>query len=188
MERGIGDRNILDKFTEKFCSIAEKHVKYIVVSGFVAIAHGRRRTTDDIDMIIERMSFEKFNIFHDELIKKGFICMQSGKVEDIYEYLIGGDSIRYVERDDLQPPEMEVKFAKDEIDRLQIETRRKFDFTGLDIWFSSIEFNIAFKEELLKSPKDMEDARHLKIIYENEIDYDFIDKIKSDIKRLRLKE
>ena len=41
MERGIKERNILDEFAMKFCKIVEKHVKYIVVSGFVAIAHGR---------------------------------------------------------------------------------------------------------------------------------------------------
>ena len=31
MDRQIGDRNVLDKFTLKFCEIAEKHVKYIVL-------------------------------------------------------------------------------------------------------------------------------------------------------------
>lgn len=97
MERGIGDRNILDRFAEKFCEITERYVKYIVVSGFVAIAHGRRRTTDDIDMIIERIPFEVFEKFHNELINNGFICMQSSKVRDIYEYLDNKDSVRYVE-------------------------------------------------------------------------------------------
>ena len=52
-DRRVGDRNILDAFALKFCAIAERHVRYIVVSGFVAISHGRRRTTEDIDMIIE---------------------------------------------------------------------------------------------------------------------------------------
>ncbi len=51
MEREVSDRNILDKFTEEFCSIIEKHCQYIVVSGFVAIASGRTRGTEDIDMI-----------------------------------------------------------------------------------------------------------------------------------------
>lgn len=187
MERGVGDRNILDKFALDFCAIAEKHVKYIVVSGFVAIAHGTRRTTEDIDMIIEKMSFEQFKRFHNDLLKSGFHCMQSTKVEDIYEYLTHKDSVRYVRQGSLMPPEMEVKFVKDEIDELQMQTRRKFDFTGLDIWFSSIEFNIAFKEELLKANKDLEDARHLRILYKNEIDENFINQVKKMIKKLRLK-
>ena len=187
MDRRIGDRNVLDKFAIKFCAIAEKHVKYIVVSGFVAIAHGRRRTTEDIDMIIEPMPEEKFILLHNDLVKAGFHCMRSSKEEDIYEYLAKGDSVRYKYNDEFFPPEMEVKFVKDEIDELQIKTRRKFEFTGLDIWFSSIDFNIAFKEELLKSPKDMEDAKHLRILYKDEINEQFIEEIKWKIRELRLK-
>ena len=64
MERGVEDSNILDKFAEEFCHIVDRYVKYIVVSGFVAISHGRKRTTEDIDMIIERMSFENFKRLH----------------------------------------------------------------------------------------------------------------------------
>src|SRR3990167_11282725 len=187
VERGVGDRNILDKFVLEFCAVAERHVKYIVVSGFVAIAHGTRRTTEDIDMIIEKISFDKFKDFHEELLRNGFHCMQSTKTDDIYDYLINKDSVRYVRQGSLMPPEMEVKFVKDEIDELQMQTRKKFEFTGLGIWFSSIEFNIAFKEELLKSPKDMEDARHLRIIYEGKIDENFINEVKKMINKLRLK-
>ena len=88
MERGVSDKNILDKFAEDFCSIVDKHVKYIVVSGFVAISHGRKRTTEDIDMIIERISFEKFRDLHEELDKAGFECMQSSDPKVIYnDYL-----------------------------------------------------------------------------------------------------
>ena len=40
--------------------------------------------------------------------------------------------------------------------------------------------------ELLKSPKDMEDARYLRIVYKETIDEREIDIIKKMIKRLRL--
>jgi len=187
MERGVSDRNILDEFVLQFCKIVEKYVKYIVVSGFVAISHGRKRTTEDIDMIIEKMPLERFNLFHEELDKKGFHCLQPTKVEDVYDYLEKGDSVRYVRKGTFLPPEMEIKFVKDELDELQIKTRKKLPFTGLNIWFSSIEFNIAFKEELLRSDKDMEDAKHFRIIYKDEIDSQFIEKIKEKIRKLRLK-
>ena len=117
----------------------------------------------------------------------GFECIQSSKVEDIFDYLNRKDSVRYVRKGgEFLPPEMEMKFVKDEIDEMQMKTRRKFELTGLDIWFSSIEFNVAFKEELLKSDKDMQDARHLRIIYRDEIDEGLIMNIKEKIKRLRL--
>jgi len=139
-------------------------------------------------MIIDKMSSEDFKKMHKSLIEGGFECLQSRKVEDIYEYLEKGDSIRYVRKGTFLPPEMEIKFPKDELDKLQLDTRKKLTFTGLDIWFSSIEMNIAFKEELLKTDKDKEDAKHLRLIYEDKIDEDFISDIKKKIRELRLKE
>lgn len=186
MERKISDRTIIDKFAEDFCDIVEKHVKYIVVSGYVAIAHGIGRGTIDIDMIIERIPIEKFRKMHDELVSNGFECLQSSKAEDIIEYLDSGVSVRYIRiGEDL--PEMEIKFAKDEIDEMQLSTRQKFPFTGLDIWFSSIEINIAFKEEFLKTPKDMEDARHLRIIYRDTVNETLVNDVKKMIRKLRMK-
>ncbi len=188
MERGISDKNVLEDFAIKFCKIIEKHVKYIIVSGFVAIAHGRSRATEDIDMIIERISKEKFSELHKDLINGRYQCIQSDNVEDIYDYISKGDGIRYVKEGTFLPPEMEIKFVKDEIDRLQLLNRKKLPFTGLDIWFSSIETNIAFKEELLKGDKDYEDAKHLRLIYKDKIDESSINEIKKMIRNLRLKE
>lgn len=188
MERGISDKNVLEEFAIEVCSIVERYCRYIIVSGFVVIASGRTRATEDIDMIIERISKERFIEMHNELDNLGFECLQSSKPEEIYEYLENGDGIRYVRKGSYSPPEMEIKFAKDELDEIQLRTRRKLNFTGLDIWFSSVDMNIAFKEELLKSPKDMEDARHLRLIYKEDISEEEIDKIKSMIRRLRLRD
>ncbi|MCX6706718.1 MAG: hypothetical protein NT001_01095, partial [Candidatus Woesearchaeota archaeon] len=77
MKREIESRTILDKFAKDFADVVEKHAKYIIVSGFVAIAHGRSRGTEDIDMIIERISKEEFVKLHKDLVKNGFVCMQS---------------------------------------------------------------------------------------------------------------
>ena len=89
MKREVDDRTILDKFAKDFADIIEKHTKYIIVSGFVAIAHGRSRGTEDIDMIIERISKEKFILLHRELVKAGFECIQSDDAETIYnDYLL----------------------------------------------------------------------------------------------------
>ena len=187
-KREIEDKTILDKFAEDFCKIVERHIKYIVCSGFVAIAHGRSRGTEDIDMIVEKMSGEKFTKLHKDLIKNKFVCMQSDQPETIYDYLIRGMSVRYVWNEDgFFPPEMEIKFAKDPLDEQQIKERQKMPLTGLNIYFSSIEGNIAFKEELLKSDKDLEDAKHLRIIYSGKIDENKINRIKKEIKKIKLK-
>lgn len=183
--REISDRNILDDFCLKFCSIAEKHCKYIIVSGFVAISSGRVRATEDIDMILEKISLQRFRDLHKDLLKHGFVCMQSDSIGEIYNYLSDKLAVRYTLKN--QPlPEMEIKFAKDELDALQLNSRVKLPLTGIDVWFSNININVAFKEELLKSEKDLKDAEHLRKIYPERIDENEINNIKKMIKRLRL--
>jgi len=188
-KRQIDNKTILDKFAEKFCSIVNDHAKYIICSGFVAIAHGRARGTEDIDMIMEKISVERFVELHKDLVKEGFVCMQSDNPWTIYDsYLKNGESVRYVENSEgLFPPEMEVKLAKDYLDEQQLNERIKMPLTDLDLYFSPVEWNIAFKEELLKSDKDIEDAKHLRIIYSSEIDQQKIDEIKNQIRKIRLK-
>ncbi len=186
-KRNIDNKTILDKFVEDFCEVIEKEVKYIICSGFVAIAHGRTRGTEDIDMIIEKVSEEEFIKIHNKLREKGFVCIQSDNPREIYkEYLERGDSVRYVwDEEGYFPPEMEIKFPKDELDKEQLENRIKLPLTGIDVYFSTIESNIAFKEEYLSSNKDIEDAKHLRIIYRDKLDENKINQIKERIRRER---
>lgn len=173
-------------FAEDFVDVVEKHAKYVIVSGFVAIAHGRSRGTEDVDIIIERIKKGAFIKMHNDLLAAGFECIQSEYPEVIYDdYLKNKTSVRYVRKGHFIP-EMELKLAKDELDDYQIRTRKKLPLTGLELYFSSIEMNIAFKEELLRSEKDMDDAKHLRIIYSDVLDENEITKIKAKIRRLRL--
>jgi hypothetical protein len=81
------------------------------------------------------------------------------------------------------PPEMEVKFAKDSLDEEQLNDRVKLPLTGVDVYFSGVESNIAFKEEFLGAEKDLEDARHLRIIYKGKLNERKIEEIKNKIRR-----
>jgi len=183
--RAIGDRNILDGFCIDFADIVEKHTDYIVVSGFVAISSGRARGTEDIDMIVRPLGEHDFVALHDDLLNHGFVCVQSSDVKEIYSYLKEHLSVRYT-RKDAHLPEMELKFAKDELDEYQLKTKTKLSLTGLPIWFSNINVNIAFKEFYLKSDKDLEDARHLRIVYEELVNEEEIAQVIALIKRCRL--
>lgn len=183
--RGVSDKNILDDFCIRFCSVAEKYCKYIIVSGFVAISSGRTRATEDIDMIIEKLPPGEFKALHSDLLKNDFVCMQSSSSDEIFDYLMHDTAVRYTLKDKTLP-EMEMKFAKDALDEYQLKTRIKLPLTGLDIWFSSIDMNIAFKEEALKSDKDLKDAEHLRKVYAEMVDEHEILEIKKMIRKLRL--
>lgn len=184
--REVPDINILNKFAEDFCEVVNKYAKYVVVSGFVAISHGRSRGTEDIDIIIEELPFDKFEKMHNDLICKGFECIFPLDIKEIYRYLESKINVRYTWKK-MELPNMEVKFAKDEIDRMQLETRKKIEFTDVDVYFPKIEEAIAFKEEFLGSNKDIEDAKHLRIIYMNRLDEKYISEFKKLIKEVKLK-
>ncbi|MCX9076237.1 MAG: hypothetical protein OIN88_16575 [Candidatus Methanoperedens sp.] len=122
---------------------------------------------------------------HNDLLLSGFECIQSEYPEVIYDdYLKNKTSVRYVRKGHFIP-EIELKLAKDELDDYQIRKRKKLPLTGLDLYFSSIEMNIAFKEELLRSEKDMDDAKHLRIIYSDVLDENEITKIKAYLDDIR---
>jgi len=184
MDRKVSDVNILNKFAEDFCGVVGRYAKYIVVSGFVAISHGRSRGTEDVDIIIERLSFSEFKEMHDALISAGFECLYPLRVEDIYEHLTGKLNARYSWQG-VELPNMEVKFAKDSLDDEQLETRDKIEFAGVDVFFPKIEESIAFKEEYLGSNKDLEDAKHLRLIYVGRLDEDYIEDYKRKIRRVK---
>ena len=186
MIRGISNKNILDEFAIKFCKVVTKYTEYIIVSGFVAISSGRVRATEDIDMIIKPIPKDKFDLLHKELIKQNFICMQADDSDTIYSYLKDNLSVRYTYKN-IPLPEMEVKFAQDDLDLFQLKTRIKIPSTGLDLYFSSINMNVAFKEEYLKSEKDLEDAKHLRKVYQDIIDEEEINRIKQKIRSIKLK-
>jgi len=185
MDRKIDDRFVLDRFAEEFCDVVNRYVEYMIVSGFSAIASGRTRGTEDIDMIIEEVDLDRYSKLHDDLVKSGFECMQSDDSGVIFgRYLKHGISVRYTWKGKILP-EMEIHFIKDEIDEYQMKRRVKMKSTGLDVWFAPIEGNIAFKEEWLKSDKDIEDVKHLRIVYEDVINEGEVDKIKDMIRRIR---
>lgn len=186
MKREVDDRTLLEEITETFCRVVERHSPYIIVSGFVAISHGRSRGTEDVDIIVDRLDGPAFASLHRALEGAGFECIQGKDPGELYQgYLIQQTSIRYVRKGTFVP-EMEVKLAKDDLDDYQLRTRQKLPLSGTDLWFSSIEMNVAFKEELLRSDKDIADARHLRIVYEGKINEEEVHKIKRMIRRLRL--
>ncbi len=185
--RIISDLGIIKNITEKFCSILEKHCKYIVVSGLVAISTGRSRGTEDVDVIIERIPLEKFASLHTELEADKFECIQEKNASEIYtKYLADKLPVRYTWNGQVLP-EMELKMSKDFLDDSQLQNRVKIPESVIDVWFSSIETNLAFKEELLKSDKDLEDARHLRNLFSERIDESKIVKLKELIRKYRLK-
>lgn len=159
--------NELDKFTIDFIDVLEKYSDYVIVSGYVSILLGRSRASEDIDLLIPKMEFHKFKNLFEELLNKGYECVNTSNVKEAYN-MLSEHAIRFFEKGS-PIPNIEFKIIKTELEEYAFNNKIKVVF-GADLLFiSPIELQIAFKlflaaegtDKELQSDKDIEDARHL---------------------------
>ncbi len=156
----------LDEFVLNLLEIIEKHTRYVIISGYVSIFFGRSRATEDIDAFIEPISYQSFEELYKDLTEKEYeltIDDPKGLYED---YLQDGLSIR-IWKKGFPLLNLEIKFALKQTQKLALAHRITAHFSGKKLYFGQIEAQIAYKRYILKSQKDLEDARHLEIIFKN---------------------
>ena len=167
----------LDKFVLNFIKILKKHVDYVIISGYVSILLGRTRTTEDIDIFIEKISFEKFSKLYKEIRKNGFWCLNAEEAEEIFSYLKDNLAVRFAKKDKTIP-NFEVKFPKNKLDEEAFDEFIAVVLPNGKLKISSLERQIAFKRYYLKSDKDIEDAVHIEDLFKEKLDYNKINKLK----------
>ena len=174
----------LDKLVLRFISIVQKHVKYVIILGYISILLGRSRATEDVDVFIQPLSYDAFVNLYDDLKSHGFWCINAEAPEDVYSYLKEFEAARFAE-DGMTIPNFEVKFPKRTIDE-ETFTDAPIDVIvpGGIIKVSSLERQVAFKKYFLKSEKDLEDARHIEEIFRGKLDQVKINKLKDAIERI----
>jgi predicted nucleotidyltransferase len=171
----------LDKLVLKFVSVLDKEkIGYVIISGYIAILFGRSRGTEDVDLFIEKMSFEKFENFWKALDKNGFECIHVSEPKEAYEeFLLNKTSIRFAEKGNFQP-NFEIKFPHSKENFYSINNKLMVILNGQELITSEIEMQIAFKLKL-GSEKDFEDSRHLYKVFKEHLN---INKLKSHISEL----
>lgn len=176
--------NSLDNFVISFTSILNKlNIKYVVVSGYVSILFGRNRTSEDVDLIIEKINLDNFKALWIELYKE-FECLNTDTVKEAYEeYLLKETSIRFSKKQEYLP-NMEVKFPNSEdnpLDIVSLKERKEVLLNNNKLFISPLELQMAFKF-FLGSEKDIEDALYLYEMFKNQINlallYEFSRKLK----------
>ena len=171
----------LDKFTLDFIKVLEKHVKYVLVSGYVSILLGRARASEDVDVIIQKIDFSKFQDLYSELLKNDFYCLNAEKDKVIFDYLKDNLAVRFAKKGNIIP-NIELKWTKHKFDELALVNTIDVKLSKGSLKISHLELQIAFKEEVLKSPKDLEDARHLKKVAESFLDNKLINKYRESLR------
>lgn len=156
----------LDEFVIKLLSIIEKYTKYAIIGGYCSIFFGRGRATEDIGVFMEDIPYKKFEEMYDELTGEGYELTIDDPKSLYDDYLHDSLSIRVWEKG-FPLLNIEVKIAKKKTQKEALNNRLTINFNGKKIYFGRIEAQIAYKRYILKSQKDLEDARHLEIVFKN---------------------
>ena len=172
----VFDRELsdLDKLVVKFTkTLTGLGIDYVIVSGYIAILFGRSRNTEDVDLFIEEMPFEKFRVFWAVLEKAGFECINESSPETGYnDYLEKKLALRFAEKGEIIP-NFELKFPKTKYNRYSLENKVEVILNGERVNTSELELQIAFKLKL-GSEKDFEDARHLYKVFKEHLNTEIL--------------
>lgn len=155
----------LDEFALEVIEIIKKYTNYVIISGYVSIFFGRSRATEDIDMFIEGLSYEKFLEMYQEFTAKGFEFTIDDPAELYHSYLMKGTAIN-IWRKGFPLLRMEIKLARKPGQKMVLKNPVRVSFGDKEILFGQIESQIAYKRYISASEKDLEDARHLEIVFE----------------------
>ncbi|MBM3308914.1 MAG: hypothetical protein FJY77_01540 [Candidatus Altiarchaeales archaeon] len=159
----------LDKRVLSFTRILERHVEYVIVSGYVSILFGRARATEDVDIFVKRLSEKKFAMLYENLLDKGYWCLNAEDFGEVYSYLRDGLAVRFALKGEVIP-NFEVKFAGKRSAKEAIENPLSVVLRKGVLKISPLEQQMAFKRYFLKSQKDLEDAKHIEGVFREHLD------------------
>jgi hypothetical protein len=167
LEKEIND---LDRFVADFVKAIDG-VKYVIVSGYPAILFSRPRMTEDVDLIVERLSLERFVVMLKGIMSSGFECLSPEEEKELYEILVTGEAIRFA-RHGVAIPNIELKFAQDQLDELSLKDALSVHLDSIIFKISPLELQIVYKLYLGKggNEKDIEDARFLYRMFKDHLD------------------
>lgn len=159
----------LDKLVLDFVSVlVDSKIRYVIISGYVAIFFGRSRTTEDIDVFVEKMGRKKFNAFYSKLIGNGYWVINAANEAEAFDLLMDSLAIRAAKKDNVVP-NFEIKLPKKDTDFFSLDNAMKVVVNGKTLLMSPFEMQIPFKL-WLGSEKDIEDAVHLYTLFNDRLD------------------
>lgn len=155
--------NALDELAIEFSSLlSERDIEHVFIAGYIAILTGRPRATDDIDVLIERLTQREIDSLVEELQSNDY-WGPAMPLDAMYENLSDGTNI-WVAPSEQMTPHLEVKFPTDEFDRASLANAIKAQIGDATIPIGPLELQAAYKL-YLGGQKDLEDAAHLYALF-----------------------
>ncbi len=155
--------NRLDELAAGFSEVLSRlDIDHVFVAGYVAILAGRSRSTEDIDVFVERCSAERIDELVAELEHEGY-WGPAMPLSETYGNLSNGTNI-WVAPDGEMTPHLEVKFPSDEFDDASLANAVDAHVGGHTVPIGPLELQIAYKLSL-GGRTDLEDAAHLYTLF-----------------------
>jgi len=140
----------------------ELDVAHVFVSGYVAILAGRSRSTEDIDVLVERLDDDDAGRLVDALTERGF-WGPAMPLSALGEMPAAGDPI-WIAPDGDVSPHLEVTVVDDRFDRASLEGAISAVIDDATLPIGPLELQIAYKL-YLGAQRDFEDAVHLYTLF-----------------------
>lgn len=159
----------LDRFVFEFTTLLRKYTDFVIVSGYVSIIFGRARGTEDIDILIPRITKQDFSSLYSDLANNEYYFINPENVHGLFEMLDEGLGIRAAKKETIIP-NIELKFVKDSFDIFSLKKRKEVVLNKkIHLFIAPLELQIPYKLHL-GSVKDIEDAVYLWDIFHTYID------------------
>ena len=173
---------IYDDLVVEFSEILQKkNINHVFVSGYIALLFGRSRISEDVDVLVERLSFDDFNKLW-KTLHKDFYCHNTNNVKVAYDkYLNEKLAIRFSKKD-VVIPNIELKWASTIQHERALNDYLTVILNDNTIIISSLEIQIAYKL-YLNADKDIEDARYIFELFREKLN---LTKLKKELTDLKL--
>lgn len=159
--------NQLDELAISFSAMLDRFdIEHVYIAGYISILAGRARSTEDIDVLIERIDAQTAEELATGLDNAGY-WGPAMPLSSMYEILDNGDNI-WVAPEEQITPHLEVKFVRDEFDRASLTNAISARIDDETIPVGPLELQIAYKL-YLGSQTDIEDAVHLYTLFEESL-------------------
>lgn len=169
-EPSIIDSSVLD-----FSDILKRNnIRHVLISGYIPILFGKNGDIEDIDILIQNISFEKFLKLWLE-IENTYECKNTNDPVDAYNaYLKNYHSVSIAKKEG-QIPDFKMKIIKNEIDRYVMKYRKIIRLGERQLFISPVEMEISYNLSR-GCEKEIEDARFLYNLFNENLDKGLMDR------------
>jgi len=173
--------SVIDEQVMDFSKIlSNNHIRYVLFSRYIPILFGNNETSEEIEILIQNISFEKFLLLWLE-IENTYECKNTEDPIDAYNAYLKNHHVVKIAGKENQIPEFMIKIIKNEMDRFTLKYRKKVILGDRNLFISPFEMQIP--SNLSRgSPEDIDEARFLYKLSKEKLNMTLMERFLSELK------